>query len=85
MDASKDITIKIRLDTESFITDLNTCVAAAHNAADEIRKAFIGLNPVIVMERFCGQATYAPGGWTGPADKPWAGPVDKKADGAVQA
>ena len=40
-----DITIQVRMDTESFIADLNRCVAAAHNAADEIRNAFIGPQP----------------------------------------
>lgn len=83
MAAPKDITIQVRIDTESFIADLNRCVAAAHNAADEIRNAFIGLNPKIVAERFCGGPTYASGGWTGPQDdKPLA---DGKTDGAVQA
>lgn len=74
MAAPKDITIKVRVDTESFIADLNRCVAAAHNAADEIRNAFIGLNPKIVVERLCDAPTYA--------DKPRA---DGKTDGAVQA
>lgn len=83
MAAPKDITIQVRIDTESFIADLNRCVAAAHNAADEIRNAFIGLNPMIVMERFCDAPTYASGAWAGPkADKPRA---DGKTDGAVQA
>ena len=80
MAAPKDITIKVRIDTESFIADLNRCVAAAHNAADEIRNAFIGLNPTIVMERFCDAPTYASG--RPKADKPRA---DGKTDGAVQA
>jgi len=86
MAAPKDITIKVRIDTESFIADLNRCVAAAHNAADEIRNAFIGLNPMMTVSRFCGNATQVPGGWTGPqADKPWTDPDSKKRDRAVQA
>lgn len=86
MAAPKDITIQVRIDTESFIADLNRCVAAAHNAADEIRNAFIGLNPKIVVERLRDAPTYAPGGWTGPqADKPRTDPDSEKRDGAVRA
>ena len=86
MDAPKDITIQVRIDTEPFIADINRCVAAAHNAADEIRNAFIGLNPKIVVERLRDAPTYAPGGWTGPqADKPRSDPDSDERDGAVRA